>query len=909
MASGFNQANRLVKVSDKLAAWVITLGGMSTIVAVLGVFVFLVWTVIPLFQKARINHQITVELPRELCRPEAPSEDVLSAKSSDPVVGQDPQRLPHSTWLAFGLDDSITVAWAVSRAGHISVWDCATGNVLIQESLLDDTGAITCGAVDPRTSHFVFGTAQGTARGGRFRVDVRSPEDAEIPPEVQRQFQSRTTPHLIVRTAEATWWRDSAGKTRRVSLQVSRDDPVRVGETPVVLIHSSSRGETRLVAALTQDGLLHIGSTEKRLNFLTGEETVTFSGGECSLSAELGGDFPDFLGVSGVGDSTYLIWRDGRLLRIDSRVLNNLQIVERLKVVEEGDRISAFAFLIGKNTLLFGTEKGAITAWFPTKPEGASTADGVTLVKAHTFLRGPAAVAALAASHRTRLFAAGYQDGTVRIFHATSQQLVVASRLDEGSSSAEAGSGALPVSSGRDKSVNCLGVAIAPKDDGLALAANGQMALWQVSAVHAGVTWQSIFGRVWYEGYPQPAFVWQSSSGTDDFEPKYSLTPLIFGTVKATVFAMIFAVPLALLAAVYTSEVLHRNVRAYIKPGIELMAGLPSVVLGFLAALVFAPWVESRLPQVLALFYTIPFSLLLAGHVTQVLPQSWQRLISRYRVWGILLVAALGVQMARWVGPIVEAALFQGDLKAWLNGRFGTGTPGWMFALVPLTAVVVAFLHIRWLEPKLRRVFPFASRQIWAWLKLGLFLFNTVLTLIAAWFIGWGLTEVLGIDPRGLFLGTYIQRNAFIVGFVMGFAVIPIIYTIAEDALTAVPDHLRAASLGAGATPWQTAVWVVIPTAMSGLFSALMIGLGRAAGETMIVLMAAGNTPIMEWNIFSGFRTLSANIAVELPEAVQYSTHYRMLFLAGLCLFLITFVVNTIAEIVRLRFRKKAFQL
>jgi phosphate transport system permease protein len=143
----------------------------------------------------------------------------------------------------------------------------------------------------------------------------------------------------------------------------------------------------------------------------------------------------------------------------------------------------------------------------------------------------------------------------------------------------------------------------------------------------------------------------------------------------------------------------------------------------------------------------------------------------------------------------------------------------------------------------------------------------------------------------------------------MGFAVIPIIYTIADDALSAVPDHLRAASLGAGATPWQTAVWVVVPTAMSGLFSAFMIGLGRAAGETMIVLMAAGNTPIMDWNIFNGFRTLSANIAVELPEAVQYSTHYRMLFLAALCLFIITFVVNTLAELVRLKFRKKAFQL
>ncbi len=116
----------------------------------------------------------------------------------------------------------------------------------------------------------------------------------------------------------------------------------------------------------------------------------------------------------------------------------------------------------------------------------------------------------------------------------------------------------------------------------------------------------------------------------------------------------------------------------------------------------------------------------------------------------------------------------------------------------------------------------------------------------------------------------------------MGFAVIPIIFTIADDALSTVPTHLRSASLGAGATEWQTAVRVVIPTAMSGLFSALMIGLGRAVGETMIVLMAGGNTPVTEWNIFNGFRTLAANIAVELPEAVRDSTHYRTLFLAAL---------------------------
>jgi phosphate transport system permease protein len=167
----------------------------------------------------------------------------------------------------------------------------------------------------------------------------------------------------------------------------------------------------------------------------------------------------------------------------------------------------------------------------------------------------------------------------------------------------------------------------------------------------------------------------------------------------------------------------------------------------------------------------------------------------------------------------------------------------------------------------------------------------------------------LGMDLRGSFMGNYVQRNTLIVGFAMGFAVIPIIYTIAEDALNAVPEHLRAASLGCGATPWQTAIYVVLPTAVSGVFSAIMIGMGRAVGETMIVVMATGNTPIIDMNIFNGLRALSATIAVELPEAVKGGTLYRILFLSGLVLFAMTFVINTVAEVIRLRFRKRAMQL
>ncbi len=149
------------------------------------------------------------------------------------------------------------------------------------------------------------------------------------------------------------------------------------------------------------------------------------------------------------------------------------------------------------------------------------------------------------------------------------------------------------------------------------------------------------------------------------------------------------------------------------------------------------------------------------------------------------------------------------------------------------------------------------------------------------------------------------QRNALVIGLAMGFAVIPTIFSITEDAIFSVPKHLTLGSLALGATPWQTLVRVVILTASPGIFSAVMIGLGRAVGETMIVLMATGNTPVMDFSVFEGMRTLAANIAVEMPESEVDSSHYRILFLAAMVLLSFTFVVNTLAEIVRHRLRKK----
>jgi phosphate transport system permease protein len=158
---------------------------------------------------------------------------------------------------------------------------------------------------------------------------------------------------------------------------------------------------------------------------------------------------------------------------------------------------------------------------------------------------------------------------------------------------------------------------------------------------------------------------------------------------------------------------------------------------------------------------------------------------------------------------------------------------------------------------------------------------------------------------RGSTGATYDPRNAIVAGVAMAFAVIPIVFSIAEESLSNVPRTLSAASLALGATRWQTIARVVLPAASPGLFAAVMIGFGRAVGETMIVLMATGNTPLLDMSPFNGFRTLSANIAVEIPEAPQGATLYRVLFLSALALFMVTFAANGFADVVRERLRRR----
>ncbi|MEW6490689.1 MAG: ABC transporter permease subunit, partial [Thermodesulfobacteriota bacterium] len=676
-------------------------------------------------------------------------------------------------------------------------------------------------------------------------------------------------------------------------------EPVSLpGAEPVALVDYTVTGSGPVVAAVTAGGTFHVFSVSKRKNLLTGEVTTSTVGGALPLPprpAPLAGTLPSRLLLSGVADTAYLFWESGHVVRIDTRRPSAPVVAEELDLWDEpGVRLTALSFLIGKTTLVTGDSRGRVRTWFRVRADDAQTSDGSHLLLGQELREAGIPVTAFAPSFRRRILAAGFADGRVDLFHVTSAQLL-----------GEVPAGADPVGA----------LALSPKDDAFAAQAGAELSLWRVNAPHPETTLASLFRPMRYEGEASPGHVWQSSSGTDDFEPKYGLVPLVFGTLKATFYSLLFGAPLALLAAIYTSEFLHPRSRARIKPAVELMASLPSVVLGFLAALVFAPFVAEVVPSVLTAFFTVPLAFLAGAYVVQLLPRRAGLWAGRWR-FGLLILAALplGLWAAGLLGPLLERWLFAGDLRAWLAGQGGSGASGWLLMLLPLAAVAVGVAVAKLVTPRLRPWLRGLERHEAARFEFAKFALGGLATLALAWVLAQALAAA-GLDSRASFpgigpvLGTYVQRNSLVVGFVMGFAIIPIIYTLAEDALSSVPGHLRGASLSAGATPWQTAVRVVLPTAASGLFSALMIGLGRAVGETMIVLMAAGNTPILEWNIFNGFRTLSANIAVELPEAVMGSTHYRTLFLAALTLFLMTFVINTVAEIVRLRFRKRAFEL
>src|SRR6185369_779498 len=253
-------------------------------------------------------------------------------------------------------------------------------------------------------------------------------------------------------------------------------------------------------------------------------------------------------------------------------------------------------------------------------------------------------------------------------------------------------------------------IAMAPKGTSAYVAGDNRLAALAVANPHPEISLGALFGRVWYEGYPKPEYVWQSSSGSDDFEPKFSLTPLLIGTLKGTIYSLLIAIPLAVLGAMYLSQFMHPRLKVFVKPAVEIMAALPSVVLGFLAGLWLAPRVQQMFPALLLMLVLLPLLTVIAGAAWNALPRRVRgRFPAGSEVGLFLPVLAFGLWASTSLSMPVERLLFGGNFQNWL------------------------------------------------------------------------------LETTGL---PYDQRNAIIVGLAMGFAVIPIIFAIAEDAFSNVPREL-----------------------------------------------------------------------------------------------------------------------
>jgi phosphate transport system permease protein len=734
---------RLRAGKDAVARWLVAVGGVAVVGALLMIFVYLLAEVMPLFRGASGGQRAAFPAP-------GGGRALFVAAEEQAEVGV--RFIDDGRVVFFSLDD---------------------GKVLLEQRLPGTEAAqITTAQVVSEASHeLVFGLSDGRAVLVRHEYADRFPDGKRVI-EPSLAYPRGAEPLVI----------DERGRPlRRIALQH--------GDEGMLVLAGLEDGSNLLVPFAIETSFLDENSTLVRGTSLVLAQRFDH------------GERADHLLINPLREWAFLAADDGELLYLDVRDPAAPKLLGRHQLARAGEELSALGLLGGGVSLVASYSSGRSEQLFPVR----DAANRYALRLVRELPSADAEVVALSMEQRRKGFVTADATGHASVYYTTSARLMLRERIS-------------------DRPLVAIGVA--PRADALvAEDAGGTAFVWEVENRFPQVSWQALWGKVWYESYPEPDQVWQSSSASGDFEPKLSLAPLSFGSLKAALYAMLIAIPLALMGAIYTAYFMSPALRQVVKPAVEVMAALPSVILGFLAGLWLAPFLEQRLPGVFLLLLLLPLGVVGFGWC-------WDRLDVRVRglvpegAFGLLLVpVVVGVgALAFGISRPVEDLLFAGNMPHWL-------------------------------------------------------------------------TTELGID--------YDQRNALVVGIAMGFAVIPIIFSIAEDAIFDVPKHLSNGSLALGATPWQTLAWVVLPTASPGIFSAVMIGMGRAVGETMIVLMATGNTPVMDLNLFEGMRTLAANIAVEMPESEVGSVHYRVLCLAALVLFLFTFVLNTAAEIVRQRLREK----
>ena len=675
---------------------------------------------------------------------------------------------PEAETVHLTLDRYQEIGMQVTRDGRVIFFDADNGGFrsAFQVPIPEESTVTSFGQGEKRDGLLAFGLDNGTIVVAKVEYELTYPEGTRV-----------TVPKLTYPLGE---------------------EPVVVDDDGQALLHvaiqESSRGT--VAVAKTADRRLLVNSYRTQRNIFSGEVRVTASRSEMPAYP---GDVNGIL-VDGSQRNVFIADPTGFLTYYDISDMTAPRMVQRVRVVPEGAGVTAMTFLAGTVSLIVGGSDGSLSQWFLVRDEQNQNA----LSRVRNFVGHQQAVTALDSEYTRKGFLSGAEDGTLGIHFATSSRTLLKERVLQS-----------PIAA----------IAISPINGRmLVLDQMGGVHPHRVENSHPQVSFRSLWQRVWYEGRGEPEFVWQASSATDEFEPKMSLVPLTVGTLKAAFFAMLIAMPVAVMGAIYSAYFMTPRMRGVVKPSIEIMEALPTVILGFLAGLWLAPFIEDNLPVVFTMLFGLPLGMLLVGYIWYRLPQQYKNYIPQGWEAATLIPVIL---LIGWIcvesSPYIQLWFFDGSMRQWFTDQ--------------------------------------------------------------------------GI--------TYDQRNALVVGIAMGFAVIPTIFSIAEDAVFNVPKHLTQGSLALGATAWQTVMGVVLPTASPGIFSAVMIGFGRAVGETMIVVMATGNSPVVNFNIFEGMRTLSANVAVELPETAVGSTHFRVLFLAALVLLVMTFIVNTIAEIVRQRLRAR----
>jgi len=771
---------RKAKSRDRIARSVIILGGVTIIASVVAILLLIVGVTLPLFRPAQSQSLVDTRLPQSL-----PADRVVGL-GVDLNLGEDAIRsltadvLSTDGMLTFlDLGAAVENRAAPSKSETGGKPDKAGIRILGQEQI-SGTGSKQARTVRTVERHAGSRLSVLWSDGSLSLVEVSA--DAEFDEKARRSVAYR-----VKRLAEAP---PEKGGTPLRALMRFFEDRER-GSKGLTCVRQLPGERICVVRELTVE------------NDMLGEEETTTN------RLMIDKDIPGPIGAMTMdrsGSTLYVGTRNGCLAWWEFDAEGNIVSHDVIPAFRDKRGITALALVLGEVSLAVGDEKGGLSTWLRIRTADATQQNrgSAKLRLVHQLPENAGPIHTILPSQRNKSLVSLGADGQANLDYVTSERRLLA---------LQAGSPLQTIGYARD------GNALIGVD------AKGQLVVWRIDSPHPEIGWQTLFGQVFYEGYSEPEHAWQTTGG-EEFEPKFGLVPLLFGTLKGTFYAMLFAVPLALLAAAYTSHFTTPRFKGTIKPVVEIMAAVPSVVIGFLIALWLAPIVERGILAVFASLVTIPLCFVSWMAVWQLLRRyDWaKRIENGYEFLVLIPVIIAGVVCAVWlVGPL-ETLLFGGNFKLWL----------------------------------------FETLQM-----------------------------------------RYDQRNCIIIAFGLGFAVIPIIFSIAEDSLSNVPHTLTAASMAMGASRWQTLWRIVLPSASPGIFAATMIGFGRAVGETMIVLMATGNTPILDGSPFNGMRTLSANIAVEIPEAPVGGTLYRVLFLCAVLLFLLTFALNTAAEVVRHRLRKQ----